>query len=146
MKITYRGDYALKTLLDLAMYKGNGPITIHDIARRLDIPTKFLEQVLLELKRGGYVESKRGKVGGYFLAKDPSKIKLGEVIRFIDGAIEPIACVDKNYNGCSDKNSCALRSIWQEVSFATAKIVDNISFEDLIKKNKVLNKALVYQI
>lgn len=146
MKITYRGDYALKALLDLAMNQGNGPITIHDLARRLDIPTKFLEQVLLELKRGGFVGSRRGKVGGYFLAKAPSKIKLGEVIRFIDGEIEPIACVDANYNGCSDKDRCVLRNVWQEVAESISGIVDNITFEDLLRKSKVLNTALVYQI
>ncbi len=66
MKITYRGDYALKATLDLALHYSNGVVTIHDLAKRLDIPIKFLEQVLLDLKRGGFVQSRRGKVGGYF--------------------------------------------------------------------------------
>ena len=93
MKITYKGDYALKAVLDLAVYYGNEAVTINDIAKRIDAPVKFLEQVLLDLKKGGFVESRRGKIGGYLLSKAPGKITVGEVIRFIDGPIEPISCV-----------------------------------------------------
>ncbi|MBU0709830.1 MAG: Rrf2 family transcriptional regulator [Candidatus Omnitrophica bacterium] len=146
MRITYRGDYALKTILDLALHHGNSPITIHGLAKRLDIPTKFLEQILLDLKRGGFVESRRGKVGGYLLVREPSEVTLGEVIRYIDGQVEPISCVNKDYRGCKDKNKCALRDVWQQVAEATSQIVDNITFEDLIRKNKELSSALVYQI
>ncbi|MFA5272344.1 MAG: Rrf2 family transcriptional regulator, partial [Candidatus Omnitrophota bacterium] len=66
MKITYKGDYALKTVLDLALNYGKGVVTINELAKNADIPIKFLEQILLDLKRGGFVESKRGKIGGYF--------------------------------------------------------------------------------
>lgn len=146
MRITYKGDYALKTILDLALYYGKAPVTIHDLAKRADIPTKFLEQILLDLKRGGFVESRRGKIGGYLLAKHPSKIKLGEVIRFIDGPIEPIACVDSKYKDCSDASRCIFRGIWRNVAEATSGIIDEITFEDLTKKVKKLDSALVYQI
>jgi len=112
MRITYKGDYALKTILDLALHYGNTPVTIHDLAKQEDIPIKFLEQILLDLKRGGFVESRRGKIGGYLLAKAPSQIKLGEIIRFIDGPIEPVACVHHNYEGCSDINKCIFKGIW----------------------------------
>jgi len=132
MRITYRGDYALKTILDLALHYGNSPVTIHELGKRADIPLKFLEQILLDLKRGGFVESRRGKVGGYLLAKEPSEIKLGEVIRFVDGPIEPIACIEKKYSGCNDLYKCVLRKIWQQVSRATSKIIDNITFQDLV--------------
>jgi Rrf2 family protein len=146
MRITYRGDYALKTILDLALHYHNSPVTIHELAKQADIPIKFLEQILLELKRGGFVESRRGKVGGYLLAKEPSEIKLGEVIRFIDGPIEPIACTEKKYSGCNDLYKCVFRKIWQEVVNATSKIIDNITFEDLIKKIKVSEGRFIYQI
>lgn len=96
MKVTYRGDYALKAVLDLAVHYGAELVTIHDIAKRIDAPVKFLEQILLDLKKGGFVESRRGNVGGYLLAKEPDKITIGEVVRFIDGPIEPIACAEKN--------------------------------------------------
>jgi Rrf2 family protein len=146
MKITYKGDYALKTILDLSLNYGEEPVTIQEIAKRSDIPVKFLEQILLELKRGCFVESRRGKIGGYLLAKHPSKIRLGEVIRYIDGAIEPIGCVDKHYKGCRDINKCVFRDVWVKVTESTSKIIDNITFEDLAKKAKSLDKALVYQI
>lgn len=146
MKITYKGDYALKTILELARHYGNSPMTIHHLAKRADIPIKFLEQILLDLKRGGFVESRRGKIGGYLLAKEPSKIKLGEVIRFIDGPIELIACVGKNYQGCINVYNCVLRGIWQQVDRATAKIIDNITFEELLKKTNVSSSRLSYQI
>ncbi len=146
MHITYKGDYALKTILDLSVHYGRGPVTIHELARRADIPTKFLEQILLDLKRGGFVQSKRGKVGGYLLAKKPSQIRLGEVIRFIDGPIEPVSCVNKNYRGCVDVPGCVLRKVWIKVAEATSSIVDNISFEDLAKKARGPKEVLVYQI
>jgi len=146
MKITYKGDYALKAMLDLALHYDKGLVTIHDLAKRADIPIKFLEQVLLDLKKGEFVESRRGKVGGYLLARPPSRIKLGEVIRFIDGPIDPVACVDKKYHGCTDIYRCIFRSVWQEVSSAISDIVDNITFEDLVNKIDKQKKTVVYQI
>jgi len=146
MRITYKGDYALKTILDLALHYGENPITINELADRADIPTKFLEQILLDLKRGGFVKSRRGNIGGYLLARSPSTITLEEVIRFVDGPIEPIACVDKNYRGCNDINKCVFRGIWQQVTDNTFKFISKITFEDLIKKNKQSNSALIYQI
>lgn len=131
MRITYKGDYALKAVLDLALHYDKEPVTIHDIARHIDAPVKFLEQVLLDLKKGGFVESRRGKVGGYLLAKPPKEVKVGDVVRFIDGPIEPIACVHKKYEGCKDIYRCAFRGIWQRVYEATSDIIDNVTFEDL---------------
>lgn len=146
MKITYKGDYALKTVLDLAVNYGSGVVTIHDLAKRLDIPIKFLEQVLLDLKRGGFVDSRRGKVGGYLLAKPPQAIRLGDIVRFIDGPIEPIACVEKKYSGCSDIYKCLFRKIWQEVSLAESGIIDNITFEDLANRARSQKHGFAYSI
>jgi Rrf2 family cysteine metabolism transcriptional repressor len=146
MRITYKGDYALKTILKLAENYGNSPVTIHELARQSDIPIKFLEQILLDLKKGGFVESRRGKIGGYLLSRNPSQIKLGEVIKFMDGQIGPIACVDSNYKGCNDINKCVFREIWKQVAQATSQVINNITFDDLIRKNKDLASALVYQI
>ena len=148
MKITYKGDYALKTILDLAIHYNQGVITIHDLAKRADMPLKFLEQVLLELKKGGFVDSKRGVNGGYFLAKPPKEIKVGDVVRFIEGPIEPIACASRGtaYKGCADIYKCAFKHIWCEVADATVKIVDNITFEDLARKSKDKDKVISYHI
>ncbi len=146
MKITYKGDYALKAILDLALNYDSGVTTIHDLAKRIDAPVKFLEQVLLDLKRAGFVESRRGKVGGYSLAMPPQEIKLGQVIRFIDGPIEPIECVNEAYANCKDLYKCAFREVWKEVASAISGIVDHLTFEDLAKQVQSKKETLVYQI
>ena len=136
MQITHKGDYALKAILYLSFHYSKGVITIHELAEKLDIPVKFLEQVLLELKRGGFVDSKRGINGGYYLSRPPREIKVGDVIRFIDGPVEPIACAntEKLYKGCADIYKCVFRDIWVKVSESVSDIVDNITFEDLCDK------------
>ncbi len=146
MKITYKGDYALKALLDLALHYEKGLSTINDVAKHIDAPVKFLEQVLLDLKKGGFVESKRGNVGGYQLAKDPADITLGQVIRYIDGPVEPIGCVEKGYSNCTDLRKCVFKGIWQKVAQATSEIVDNISFADLASRVNQEQNVLVYSI
>ena len=146
MRITYKGDYALKALLDLTLHYDSGLSTIHDIAKRINAPVKFLEQVLLELKNGGYVESRRGKVGGYLLAKSPGQITLGEIVRFIDGPIEPIACVERGYTGCTDVCKCVFRGIWSDVGRAASEIVDNITFEKLVTRMQTGREVAAYQI
>jgi len=146
MRITYKGDYALKAVLDLTLHYGNGVVTINDLAARIDAPIKFLEQVLLDLKRGGFVESRRGKIGGYRLSREPSKIKLGEVIRFIDGPIEPISCLEEKYVGCQDLQKCIFKGIWQNVAESTSRIIDNVTFKDLAQRVESANKISIYEI
>lgn len=145
MRITYKGDYALKAVLDLALHYGSQLVTLQDMSRRLDIPVKFLEQIVLDLKRGGFLASKRGKVGGYLLAKHPAQITLGELIRFIDGPVEPIACVKDSYTGCRELKRCIFRPIWQKLSSLTSSVIDDISLQDLVKKVKQAD-AFSYQI
>ncbi len=146
MKITYKGDYALKALLDLSLHYEKGLSTINDIARRIDAPVKFLEQVLLDLKKGGFVESKRGNVGGYQLSKDPVNITIGQVVRFIDGPIEPIGCVEKGYSNCLDLHKCVFKNVWQKVARASSDIIDHINFADLKKQVNFKQEALIYSI
>ena len=146
MKITHKGDYALKAILDLATNYDQGLVTIQAMAKRIDAPSKFLEQVLLELKRGGFIQSQRGKVGGYKLSRPPKDITLGQVIRFVDGPLEPIACINERYKGCDDLSRCVFRPVWQKVFQATSDIVDRITFEDLANKVKASNEAPTYFI
>ncbi|MFA6350205.1 MAG: Rrf2 family transcriptional regulator [Candidatus Omnitrophota bacterium] len=146
MKLTFKGDYAVKTILDLSVHYGQYPVTIPDLARRSDIPIKFLEQILLDLKRGGFVESRRGKIGGYLLAKHPSKITVGDVVRFIEGPLEPIECVQDGYKGCRDLKKCVLREVWCKVGKAITGVVDAVTFEELVKKSKKFDAAYMYQI
>jgi Rrf2 family protein len=133
MQITYKGDYSLKAILFLAIHHNRDVVNLHELAKKLDIPIKFLEQIMLDLKRGGFVDSKRGVNGGYFLLKHPKDIRVGDVVRFIDGPIEPIACAnrDKKYKGCNDVYACVFRDIWIETAKAISNIVDNVNFDDL---------------
>lgn len=145
MKITYKGDYALKAVLDLALHHGQ-VITIAGLAERAEIPVKFLEQVLLELKRGGFVASRRGKIGGYMLAKPPSLITVGDIIKFIEGKIEPIACVDKGYKGCADTYKCVFKPLWVDIAKSISLVIDTVTFEDLVNRVKKQKQGLAYSI
>lgn len=144
MKISYKGDYALKTLLELALNYNKGVVPINDLAKKGDIPDKFLEQVLLTLKKGGFVDSKRGINGGYFLARPPEDITLGEVIRFIEGPIEPVTCVGKNnYDECKDFKSCVFRDIWSQIYTATALVIDTVTFAELVRRFEAKKKEKI---
>ncbi len=132
MKITFKGDYALKALIDLSSHYGK-PQSTEDIAKRQDIPAKFLEQILLWLKKGGFVKSIRGKKGGYLLARDPKDITMGDAIRYIEGPVEPIACV-KNPGSCNYSNRCALREVFGDIGKYIAAKVDGITFAELRDK------------
>lgn len=146
MKITYKGDYALKAILELAINYERGVVTINDMANRIDAPVKFLETVLSDLKKGGFVQSRRGKVGGYLLAKAPVEITVGEIIRFVEGYIAPISCVRADYSDCKDVGRCVFRKIWQDVAEKTSEIVDSITFEELVSRSDSRQKAIAYSI
>ncbi len=141
MKITYKGDYALKALLQLALrYNEDDVLSIAEIAKFGDMPVKFLEQILLTLRKGGFVKAKRGVQGGFSLARHPKDITIGEVIRFIEGPIEPISCVEKgHYKGCKDISCCIFRGVWKEVSHAISVVVDTLTFEELVMRHKEKN-------
>lgn len=143
MKITYKGDYALKALFQLALKYNEGQImSINEIAKFGDMPTKFLEQILLTLRKGGFVKAKRGINGGFFLARHPKDMTIGEVIRFIEGPIEPISCAaDESYKGCKDTANCIFRDVWKEVSSAISVVVDTLTFEELVMRHKQRNRG-----
>jgi len=143
MRITYKGDYALKALIDIGIYEKFGVVSIKDISEREDIPLKFLEQIIISLKKEGIVKSKRGKDGGYMLAVDPSTLTIGTIIRIIEGAIRPITCLlcDKDAKGeeftrCGFYSICAMKDLWTKVYKATIDIVDNITLARLIEETK----------
>lgn len=146
MKITYRGDYALKAVLDLALHYGKNLVTINEIAKRIDAPVKFLEQILFDLKKGNFVESRRGKVGGFLLTRPPEEIILGDVVRFIEGPLEPIACVKREYTDCRDAAKCVFKEVWRDVAKATSGIVDHVTFAELADRVSAREKQLEYSI
>ena len=140
MKLTYKGDYALKALFQLALaYQEGGVMSITEIAKLGDMPVKFLEQILLLLRRGGFVKSKRGTRGGFMLARHPKDITVGEVVRFIEGPIGPISCIEKDYKGCKDTASCIFRGVWREVKDAISVVIDTLTLEELVFRYKAKN-------
>ena len=149
MKISYKGDYALKAIFELSLrYGENGEVlSLNDIAGPGDMPENFLEQILLTLKRGGFVKSRRGVKGGFALARSPKDITVGEVIRFIEGPIEPISCVEEGYKGCKGIKNCMFRDVWKEVGRAISVVVDTLTFEELVLryKERKLNLRPVYE-
>jgi Rrf2 family transcriptional regulator, cysteine metabolism repressor len=135
MRVTAKGEYATQAVLYLAL-QYPGVLTIHDIAERHHIPLKYLEQILLELKRGGVLESKRGVNGGYTLARAPEEISVGEVLRIVDGAFAESSCIHNEAMGgvCVEGQSCGLKQTWRDVQGAVEKILFATTFEDVRKR------------
>jgi Rrf2 family protein len=134
--LSQRARYALKAMLALAEADDGTPMMIGTIARQQRIPQKFLALILLDLKRFGLVQSRRGREGGYLLAKPPSKISFGEVVRLIEGPLALLPCVSKTqYRRCADcvsERDCPIHTLLAEVRASTAEIMDSRSLEDVI--------------
>ena len=149
MKISYKTDYSLKVILDLSNHYDKRLVHIDELSKRQDIPRKFLEQLLLSLKKGGFVQSKKGPNGGYSLTCEPGKIMLGDIVRFVEGTVYPISCIDpKAKQTCDCVSKCAFTGIWREVEGAISGIIDRFSFADLLKKEtRMLEQiAIDYEI
>lgn len=146
MKISYKGDYAIKTVIALAsiyIEDNSRLVKIEEISKKQDIPKKFLEQILLQLKNAGIVRSERGASGGYALKKDPAAIKLGEIVRLIDGTTAPIACVScTDYKACEFEGKCALKPVWQRVREAVNSVVDNVTVKELAERQSAIDNSL----
>ena len=136
--LSHKAKYALKALLVLAQEYGQGPILISDIANRENVPRKFLELILLELKNNGLLQSKKGKGGGYSLARPPELIHVGDVLRVVDGPIALLPCVSKSAytrcEECRDERTCGIRLVMKDVRDATSQILDATSLADLLKR------------
>ena len=143
--------YGLQSVLHLAKRHGQGTVLISELARNERIPQKFLELILLELKNKGILQSKKGKGGGYALARDPQKVTLGEVIRILEGPLAPVPCVSqtayRKCEECLDENTCGIRMVMKDVRDAMADILDNTTLKDVINKIEVKTKdAMTYAI
>ena len=137
MKLSKRGEYGLRALQDLARNLDEGPVRSKDLARRNNIPRKFLEQIMLTLKHGRIVHSQRGPKGGYYLARSPEAIDLGEVVRLLDGPLAPISCVSETAFepcGCPDMEACGLRRVMQDVRDTVAEMMESTTLADLISE------------
>lgn len=134
MWVSKKSDYALRALFTLAEHDGGTAIPIRELARRNDVPKRFLEQIMLALKAKGWVDSTAGVRGGYFLAKSPAKITMGEVVRHFDGVLAPIGCVSvKAYERCSQEPVCRFRRVFLNVRNYVASLMDRSTLAEVAK-------------
>ena len=141
MRISAESEYACRALLELALnWSGRALIQVSAIAKRQDIPLKYLEQIIIQLKSVRLVESARGKRGGYRLAKAPGEISLGDVMRTIKGPILQVADTRQL------KKKSVFTAIWKEVEDSIVKVLDKVNFEDIANKAKSMEGAIIYQI
>ncbi len=142
MRLSTRGEYASRAMLELAERYGQGPVPIRIIALAQAIPQQFLEQILLLLKRAGYVKSKKGPAGGYYLSRPPAEINVAEVIRVMDGPLAPINCVSvMEHEPCPLEERCGLKWLWKEVRDMVAAHLEKTSFEDVLKRQLMINQT-----
>jgi Rrf2 family protein len=138
--LSSKAKYGLKALTYLAAHDGAGPVLISEIATRQAIPRKFLDTILLELKQQGILSSKKGKGGGYQLARPAKAIMIGPVVRILDGPLAPIACVSRTAyrrcEDCPDERACGVHSLMQDVRDGIAAILDNTSLADLEARSR----------
>jgi Rrf2 family transcriptional regulator, cysteine metabolism repressor len=143
MKLSLRGEYALRALLVLGLGYGGNVIRIETISRQQNIPKRFLEQILNDLKSAGVVESKRGVAGGYRLSRSPEQITLASVVRHIEGALAPVSCVSAQFYrkcSCPDESTCAIRSVMKEIRETVVAIAERVTIAELCERSRRLQK------
>ncbi len=136
MKISTKGRYALRTMLELAMNGADDYISIKEIAFRQGISEKYLEQIISKLAKAGFVKSVRGAQGGYMLSKKPEEYKIGDILRLLEGSLTPVSCLENGVQACERKEFCVTLEIWKEIDEAIKGVVDRITLADLVERRK----------
>lgn len=133
MKISTKGRYALRLMLDLALHDTGEPIRIKEISIRQDISDKYLEQIVSVLNKAGMVKSIRGPQGGYRLARAPEQYTVGSILRLTEGSLAPVSCLEDEPNECARQEQCATLLLWQKLNDAISSVVDTITLADLVE-------------
>jgi len=133
MKISTKGRYATRVMLDLAEHDGENFVSLKEIAERQDISVKYLEQIVSILSKCGYVKSSRGSSGGYRLAKKPEDYTIGDILRAAEGSLAPVFCVEGDFQ-CDRKGTCHTCGFWKGLYAAVNQYIDSVTLADLIKK------------
>lgn len=134
MKISTKGRYALRMLVELAMKKDEGYIALKDIAERQNISKKYLEQIAPLLNRAGLLKTNRGYQGGYMLAKNPASCTVGEILRITEGSLAPIPCLEHDINDCPRADKCSTLFVWEGLYNAITEYVDGITLQDILDR------------
>ncbi len=139
MKISTKGRYALRLMLDLALNGGEQYMTVKSISERQQISGKYLEQIISVLSRAGFVKSIRGSQGGYRLARPAEEYTVGMILRLIEGSLVPVACMDDDPNLCPRSDKCATLEVWKRLDDAIRGVIDNVTLKDLADKQLLLS-------
>lgn len=146
MKISTKGRYAVRVMLDLALHNNGECIKVKEIAARQGISEKYLEQIIAVLNKAGYVKSVRGAQGGYRIAKDPADYTVGMVLRLTEGSLAPVACLEDGADICERCDTCETLEVWQELYDAVNRVVDSVTIADLAERRKKRLENLDYSI
>lgn len=144
MKISTKGRYALRFMLDLAENQKDGYVALKDVAQRQNISKKYLEQIVPLLNRSGVLRTSRGFQGGYMLAKLPEKYTVGDVLRITEGSLAPVACLETEENLCEKSDSCMTLAVWTGLYKVITDYLDNITLQDILDKNNQLGADEYY--
>lgn len=134
MKISTKGRYALRLMVDLAEHKDNGFIALKDVAKRQNISKKYLEQIVPVLNGAGLLATNRGNRGGYKLAKEPKEYTVGDILRITEGSIAPVSCLDSEVNPCERKNFCQTLYVWEGLYKVVNEYLDSITVQDIVDR------------
>jgi Rrf2 family protein len=145
MKLTMKGDYGLRAMLDLATYYGQGPVDSAGIANRQYVPGQYLDQILMALRKEGLIKSIRSPRGGHMLARPPAQITMAEVMRALEGYVPPMECLP-NPDFCKLSAACGLRGVWQQIDEMTQHILNSTTIEELARNHQTRDTESVYSI
>jgi Rrf2 family transcriptional regulator, cysteine metabolism repressor len=135
MKVSTKGRYGTRALLELALHYGEGPVLLKDVSKRQQVSLQYLEHIVNTLVAGGLVKSSRGVKGGVWLARPPAEIKLSEAVRILEGETNPVKCV-QHPDECGRSCTCATRDVWNEVKDAIDRVLDSITLAELAERQK----------
>lgn len=140
MKLSTKGRYGLRAMIDLARYSEEEPVSIGSIAARQDISERYLEQLFGLLKKAGLVKSIRGASGGYVLAKSTGEISVGDVLRALEGSLEPVKCAAfYSEEGCMASDGCVTKYVWQKINESINETVDRMMLDELVRESRTVN-------
>lgn len=146
MKISTKGRYAVRLMLDLALHNTGECIKVKEIAERQSVSEKYLEQIVGVLNRAGYLVSVRGAQGGYHLARDPKEYTVGMILRLTEGSLAPVACLDTGAVVCERADTCETLEVWKELYDAINQVVDGVTIADLVERRQQHLENLDYSI
>ena len=135
MKISTKGRYALRMMLDLATHQGDGYVALKDIAQRQEISKKYLEQIVPMLGKSNILRTTRGYQGGYRLARAPQDYTVGEILRLTEGSLAPVACLDGDCKGCSRSDECPTLDVWKNLDKLINDYLDGVTLDQLVAPN-----------